>query len=288
MLRINSMNPRESLTKITILVDNNAKPGTDLVREHGFSALIARGQERVLFDTGQGPALTRNSVSLGIDLATLDCIVLSHGHYDHTGGLLHVVRLNPGIRVIAHPAVFSAHMALNDDEEMPRNIGSPHSQKTLAHFGAVFDLLTGFREILPRVWFTGEVPRGICPNSDRRLLRALGKALVPDDIIDDASLILDTSFGTVLLLGCAHAGVRNILEHVRKHLGINRIHAVIGGTHLGLSPEAETDAVIQALQSFDVEIIVGCHCTGAGPSAVLASRFADRFCCGFAGMVLEF
>lgn len=275
-------------TRVTLLVDNNVVPGKGLIPEHGFSALIERDGRKVIFDGGQGPALVHNSGALNIDLTSLDAAVFSHGHYDHTGGLFHIVVLNPGIQIILHPEAFSSRLSIRDSTTGPRSIGNPFDREMIEGLGANFTLIRGFEEIRPGVWFTGEVPRLFGPSADSRLFRTAENRLVPDMIEDDASLVMDTHLGAVLLLGCAHAGLKNILHHVRGHLGIERVHAVIGGTHLGPADRDETMAAIEALEEFNVERIAPAHCTGPGPSEILKRHFGSRYIGAAAGMVFEF
>jgi 7,8-dihydropterin-6-yl-methyl-4-(beta-D-ribofuranosyl)aminobenzene 5'-phosphate synthase len=269
-------------------VDNDVQPGLNLKAEHGFAALVERGPTRILFDTGQGPALEYNSQALGIPLSSLSAVVLSHGHYDHTGGLLHVAALNPGLRVIAHPAIFSPHLKLTDTDTVLRSIGIPHTRETLEARGAVFDFASEFAQIAPGLWFTGKVPRVFANTADQRLVTREHDLTVPDPLDDDGSMVMDTASGPVLLLGCAHAGVRNVWELVRTRLGIGQIHAVIGGTHLGMSDKAETAAAIKALDQAGVRLLAPTHCTGAGPKALLRAHFRDRFRTAGAGKVFQF
>jgi len=274
-------------TCITILVDNDVQPGLNLMAEHGFAALIERGPVRILFDTGQGPALAHNAQALGIDLSSLSAIVLSHGHYDHTGGLLHAVRLNPGVRVVAHPAVFSQHLKLPGNGKNSRQWGIASPRKTFEEFGAVFDFAPVLKEIGEGLWFTGSVPRVYEITPDKHLLTVEGGFTIPDSLEDDCSLVMNTASGAALLLGCAHAGVRNVLEHIRHKLAMERVYAVIGGTHLGMCPVSETSSAIEALERVDVQLLAPAHCTGPGPKAILKSHFGSRFSAAAAGAVFE-
>jgi 7,8-dihydropterin-6-yl-methyl-4-(beta-D-ribofuranosyl)aminobenzene 5'-phosphate synthase len=282
------MNGAAHPTGITILVDNNVSPGRGLLAEHGFSALIERGSDRILFDTGAGKALPWNARILDVDLEGIDTVVLSHGHYDHTGGLLHVVEKNLGVRVTAHPKALTTHLALNNDERTPHNVGIPHSRSVAEAAGAVFHLTEEFEEIHEGVYFTGRVPRTLQGNPDTRLLVPGNGGWRPDDLEDDASLLIESPSGWILLLGCAHAGVRNILGHVKEKMEIDSIWGVLGGTHLGFSGESETFAVIEALEDFKVEFVSPSHCTGEGPTRILREHFGDRFHPAHAGAVFRF
>ncbi|MFC1836190.1 MBL fold metallo-hydrolase, partial [Thermodesulfobacteriota bacterium] len=271
-----------------ILADNNVLPEQGLLPEHGFSVLIERGSHRLLFDTGDGPALVHNSQRLGIDLSGLDAVILSHGHYDHTGGLLHVAKLNPGIRVVAHPKAFGPHYKDLGTGTDPRYIGIPHSARLLNECGATFQLTTEPQTIIEGVWYTGFVPLVFGGYSDSRLVIKTDDGLIPDQMEDDASLLVNTSKGPVLLLGCAHAGIPNILEHLKEQQQIEAIHMVIGGTHLSLWEKSQTNATIDALERFMVEYVAPAHCTGKAISADLKNHFQDRFKDVAAGDVFSF
>jgi 7,8-dihydropterin-6-yl-methyl-4-(beta-D-ribofuranosyl)aminobenzene 5'-phosphate synthase len=275
-------------TKITIVADNYAVPGHGLITEHGFSALVERGDLRLLFDTGQGKTIERNAHVLGIELSALSAVVLSHGHYDHTGGLLHVAAQCPGVRVIAHPAALASHMALGKGEIEPHEVGIPHGIETLTRAGIVFDLMSDFTEIFKGVFFTGYVPRRENSSSDSRLVKKDGESLERDPLEDDISLVIHTTSGPILLFGCAHAGVINVMEHVRAEIAIERFHAVIGGTHLGYCPPSATDNAIEAFERFGVDLVATSHCTGDTPNKVLKKHFNERFVQAKAGTVFEF
>lgn len=277
-------------TRITILVDNNVKHdlGLALMAEHGFSALVERGQKRILFDTGKGAALPHNSRALGVDLRGLDCVVLSHGHYDHTGGLAYVASCNPQIEIIAHPKALESHLVKRADQNEPKEIGVPFRIDDIKAGGARFTLVREFREIREGVWFTGQVPRKREIGFDSRLYVRQGSRLEPDPVEDDASVVIESPSGPILLLGCAHAGVTNILDLVMQKMALDRIHAVIGGTHLGFSPKEQTTAFIEAVEACQVQCIATAHCTGPVPNATLRAHFGNRFAEACAGAVFDF
>jgi len=179
-------------------------------------------------------------------------------------------------------------MKLEGGKTAPRSIGIPYARRELEELGACFEFVEDFRQICQGIWFTGHVPRVFTAPVSRDLLTIRNQETISDTIEDDASLVVETPSGICVVLGCAHAGIPNILEHVRTNLGIDFIHAVIGGTHLGPSDRGETFAAIKALEDFSVQLVAPAHCTGSGPTEVLRAYFGSRFCEAFVGREFVF
>ena len=280
-------------TKITVLCENTAGRAMGVTGEHGFSALIERGQEKILFDTGQGMSLANNAKVLGANLADVQTVVLSHGHYDHTGGLPAVLHPRRGVTVIAHPDVFArkyAELKTPDGKEHVF-IGIKHSRDYLeGTLGARFNFIKGFSEIAPGIFFSGEVPRKTAfEYPDNRLKVAQDKEMSDDPLLDDASLLIETNQGPVILLGCAHAGVVNVMKHFSSQRGQKAFHAVIGGTHLGyLSSAEQLEKSMDAFDQYQVGLIAVSHCTGQHAAAACYNRFRNRFAFACAGWSTTF
>ena len=278
------------MTTVRILCDNNIA-GTDFLGEHGFAALVTHRAESYLFDTGPGHTIAHNVKQSGTRLADLGAVLLSHGHYDHTGGLAWVLTQTGVIEVHAHPGVFTPHLARSPGSraEPPRFVGCPHSREALEAAGARFVFHDRTAEIAPGVWFITAFERnGRQTPADGKLILDGPAGPVPDPMVDDASLVLETEAGPVLLMGCAHGGVLNILDHVRDCLGVSRLQAVLGGTHLMFSKADQVRAVIDALEAFDVAQVGVSHCTGSEATAQLAQHFGKRFRRAAAGSVFHF
>lgn len=274
-------------TTVTILVDNSAaQPG--LATEHGLSMWIETENKRVLFDTGQGYALPINAAALDVDLSQTNTIVLSHGHYDHTGGLCHLLK-NPVIPPIyVSPQAHRQRYACRPDEPA-RSIGMPQdvADALLAGAGAIV-FTERMAQITDHLWLTGPIPR---PNTFEDtggpfFLDAEGT--VPDLLEDDQALWLDTSDGIVVLLGCAHSGVVNTLDYIARITGCKRFHAVIGGMHLVNANDKRLEKTAEALDAYGVQIIAPCHCTGEAAMNFLRSRFPDKFVSAAAGSTFFF
>lgn len=277
-------------TIITILCDNSISR-SGFIGEHGFSALIEREQEKYLFDTGPGMSLPINLKALDKNLHGLKKVFLSHGHYDHTGGLKWVIEETGELEVVAHPAVFSRHMRFDPQKPLdpPKYIGCPFTQGGLEDLGAGFTFLDHIEEADHGLWFLSGIDRD--PEKlpeDTRLVLQQGDRLVPDPIIDDASLLLQIDTSPVLILGCAHTGILNILDYVRNTMQITKLRAILGGTHLMFyGPEALNQAM-KRFEDFAVDLIAVSHCTGMSAAIQLANHFGDRFMLASAGTAFDF
>ena len=274
--------------RITILSENSViKPG-GLIGEHGFSALVERGDEKVLFDTGQGYALIHNARILGIDLASIKKVVLSHGHNDHTGGLAEFLRVGDSRDIYAHPGIFSARYRDVPDGS-PKPIGIPFTRAYLEGLGARFNLSEEPQDVAKGIRTTGVVPRKTSfETGDATLLVGHEDGSCSrDPFSDDLSLTVEGETGVAVLLGCAHSGLVNILDHVQQLLPDKPVKAVVGGTHLGLSSEEQMSATIGAMAGMGVERVGASHCTGLAGSARLREALGDSFFFAGVGSVLE-
>jgi 7,8-dihydropterin-6-yl-methyl-4-(beta-D-ribofuranosyl)aminobenzene 5'-phosphate synthase len=277
-------------TTLTILSDNCIS-GSGFIGEHGFSVLIEREGRRFLFDTGQGTAMPFNLKTLQKSLKGLHRVFISHGHYDHTGGMKWVLEEAGGVEIVAHPALFAKHMIKESDksDESPRHIGCPFTRESLERLGASFHFVDRTTEIEPGIWFVTGLDRSETgrPN-DARLVQPLGMAYVPDLMADDASLLIETDTSPVLILGCAHTGVLNITDHVKRRLGVRKIRALLGGTHLMFCGPEQISRFIQTMNEFSVEVVGASHCTGFRAAMELARHLGDRFSMAAAGSVFHF
>jgi 7,8-dihydropterin-6-yl-methyl-4-(beta-D-ribofuranosyl)aminobenzene 5'-phosphate synthase len=273
--------------RITILVDNYVRR-RGLLAEHGWSCWVETPICRLLFDTGQGQALHPNARELGIPLATADAIVLSHGHYDHTGALGAMLDLAPAARVFAHPAALEAKYKRAADGHV-RVIGlSVPSAELRARLGARLVSTRTPTHISPDVWVTGEVPRvtDFEPGDDSFCLDAAGQQ--PDALSDDQALIVRAEAGIVVLLGCAHAGVINTLRYaLTLHPGLPLV-AVLGGMHLHSVPTQRVTRTLSELAVLGVSRVIPAHCTGLPVLAALATGLPRRCTPSEVGAVFEF
>ncbi len=261
----------------TVLCENSVMTTIGCVGEHGWSVYLEAGNKRLLFDTGQGLGLLHNSTLLGIDLKTIDAIVISHGHYDHTSGLPDVLQLTGRKDVYLHPDCFINRYWLKDEEH--REIGIRYKKEYLESLGASFLPVTQFTEIYDNVFLTGEVPRNSAFEPPDPFMKTLSPdgGWQQDELRDDLSLVVRGEKGLTIILGCAHSGLINILKHVSQHFQNESIHTVFGGTHLGFADQEQFDATVKELKSYNIERIGASHCTGLINAAKLNHEFGEKF-----------
>ncbi len=272
--------------KITVVVENTASM-EGLLAEHGLSVWIETPNANILFDTGQGPALPQNAAALKIPLERANAIVLSHGHYDHTGGLPHALERAPKAKVFLHPEAFAPRFSLRDTVMRAINMPYPAEDALKSHPKNIV-YTSGPMEIAPGVHVTGAIPRhnNYVDTGGHFFLDKIG--VRPDPIPDDQALWLDTPAGTVVVFGCAHAGVVNTLEYISEKSGITEFHSVIGGMHLARASQERLEKTADALDRFHVKQIAAGHCTGANAIEFMARRLPGRMIPCAAGSVFAF
>ncbi len=193
--------------------DRSDIPG--LRPEHGRALLLDLRGEKWLFDTGQTDLVAENARRRGIDLRDLRGIILSHGHYDHTGGLEAVLRETGEMPVYAHPGIFRERFRTgNNGRTTP--IGIPFFRHRLEASGARFNLAESGREISPGLYLSGEIPRMTSfERGDPLLVVREGDRYVPDPFFDDQFILVDDDAGVIMITGCCHAGLINSLKEVQ-------------------------------------------------------------------------
>ncbi len=276
--------------RVTVICENSVsiKGG---VGEHGFAAYLETERGNYLFDTGGGAGLIPNLLYFDKDPLSIQKILLSHGHPDHTGGLPAILERVGSIDILAHPDIFSTRYRVYEKhgKVIRKFVGLKFTTPYLESMGARFVLDRDFREVTREMFLTGEIPRRhLFEKGDPNLfIEAEGK-LSPDPLRDDQSLVMETAGGLVLILGCAHAGLVNTLEYVIEKTGRNRIYAILGGTHLDFASPAQVEETVSALKRYSIERLGVSHCTGLRAASRLVQEFGPKFFFGQVGEVLEF
>ena len=262
--------------QITVLMDNNAGEPS-LRTEHGLSMWIEIGDKRILWDTGQSDNVFENARKLGIDVTTADTIALSHGHFDHTGGLAKALVLTPHATLYLHPKAVQAKYSLKKGQSRPVGM-SRQSQLAVLEKDISGNVVFNEqkKDLADGLILTGPVLR-LTPYEDTGghfYKDPYGS--VADDLLDDQSLFLECSKGIVLVLGCAHSGVVNILHAVADWTHAINIYAIIGGMHLLNADAHRMDQTIAAFKQYDIQKIAPLHCTGSTAVQRLKETFGDR------------
>lgn len=274
--------------RVIILVENTS-PTPGIVGEYGFSALVEIDGRLLLFDTGSAGALFNNARHLHVDLSAVEAVVLSHGHFDHTGALLKYLELYGPKKVYVHSGAFARRpRATSHGYE---DIGCPSSREDLIKAGARFEYVDRFTQIMPEVYLSGSIPR----LNDYEDVGGNGTfkieidGQIRDDLIeDDQALYVKHPRGTIVLSGCAHAGAVNTIDYARQKLGDPRILAYIGGTHLISATPVRLQKTAQAIKDRGVEKMLVAHCTGFNAAAYLRQELGERLVKADAGMKFVF
>jgi 7,8-dihydropterin-6-yl-methyl-4-(beta-D-ribofuranosyl)aminobenzene 5'-phosphate synthase len=252
--------------KVTVLVTNLAGDPRLGFGEWGYSALVEVDGHKVLYDTGASADLVlQNARALHIDLSSVEDVILSHNHWDHVGGLMdlriELSKINPKAisRVHVGAGIFQPRLTEQGDDHN----GLKEIQGQYRATGGTFVIHEGPTELWPGVWLTGPVPR---PNPEKNwspgltLVSAQGR--VEDNVPEDSALVFNTSAGTVILTGCAHAGIVNITTYAVQIVGTQPILAIIGGLHLFAASDDAVTWTASELKRFKLQNLLAGHCTG--------------------------
>jgi 7,8-dihydropterin-6-yl-methyl-4-(beta-D-ribofuranosyl)aminobenzene 5'-phosphate synthase len=288
--------------RVTLLIDNErGAPG--LRAQWGLAVWVETRGAEVLLDSGANDAFWRNALKLGIPLEEAGAFVLSHGHGDHGGGIARVLEAAPAARLVLHPAALAPHHWLARTGKVDP-IGLPKG--ALAALWSAPERLVwalGPLEVAPGVWASGPIPRRHPLEEAERNFFLDRACTVRDHVVDDQAVWIEAASGLVVLLGCAHGGVVNTLDHVRRVAagpraeggdalplagdGLPRVTAVIGGMHLLHASPARLRATGDALEAAGVRLLAPVHCTGKRGKDYLRTRFADAYAGATTGSVLE-
>ncbi|MGC8816243.1 MAG: MBL fold metallo-hydrolase [Candidatus Hadarchaeum sp.] len=266
--------------KLTVLIEDT-KRRPDLVAKHGLSFFIevesARGSLHLLFDAGpEAEAVLDNARRLGVDLKKVDYIALSHGHSDHTGGLLGVLKfINKKLPIILHPEALEPKFVLK--KKKPKKIGMPCTAAELESAGGILIRNKKPYQLVPGVWVSGEIKRTNRLEQVKGFRTKREGRLVKDNLPDDQALFVRVKgAGLLVITGCAHAGIVNTIESAQRMTGSSCLHAVLGGFHLYKSDTGRITWTAGKFKEFSVESLMPCHCTGSRAVAKFVSLFGKN------------
>ena len=241
---------------LTVLLENRhaAGAGKTLLAKPGLSLLVQDETTTILFDTGPDDSFMHNAAQMGVDLTHLTAVVLSHGHYDHCGG---VPWLADNSRIICHPQIACERYASVTVAGTPRKIKKLSRDNNYSRF--IMEYTREPLAISDRFLWSGEIsvptPQSYGVISE--------KTLQPDYISDEGVLIYKSERGLVIITGCGHRGIENIVRHCQKITGVNKIYALVGGFHLRAASPTKLWRTRQFIKQQQPEKLLGCHCTGS-------------------------
>jgi 7,8-dihydropterin-6-yl-methyl-4-(beta-D-ribofuranosyl)aminobenzene 5'-phosphate synthase len=279
-------------------IENKKKLFKGILAEHGLSTLVTtiRGSDRrsLLFDFGFSAfGAAFNAEVFNIDLESVECMALSHGHFDHTGGLAAMSAAigKPGIKLVLHPGAVNKRR-FTKVKGKPRQYRPPFTDKMIEDAGVVAVKTDKPYSLLDdTVLFLGEIPRlSVFEKVDSSRCYEEKGVEKYDTIADDSAVVcILKDKGLVVLTGCAHAGVVNTVRHAQKVTGVNKVHAIMGGFHLtGVDRKKVLEPTISNLKELAPDFIIPTHCTGRKETMQIEKELPEAFILNMVGTKLTF
>ena len=249
------------MVRITALMDDRGPGDGSLAPEHGLSLFVEYGGRRILFDCGATGSFLRNAEVLGADLRDLDAVVLSHSHYDHAGGYPALTGQGLGSRLLfTGPRFFEPKFSRDGDGFLDRSAG--FDPELLEEKGICHREIAGTAEVFPGVYLFSGFPRiHDFEKIPRRFVRRTAGGFIPDDFSDEICMALAVEGGLVVLVGCSHPGILNMITHISREMKAP-IRGVFGGTHLVEADEGRIGDTVLGLRAMGLELLGLSHCSG--------------------------
>lgn len=269
-----------------IVLTDNVVYGNKLLGEHGLSFLIKINNKKILFDTGQSDIFLKNSKFLEEELSDVDYVVLSHGHYDHTGGLTHFLKINKKAKVIMKKKALD--VKYSGSTGSMREVGFRVNRIHSAYSNEVIYLKDNYKisnevEIITNI---GEYTD--FENDETNLFIKKNKEFIPDPFEDELFLVIKENEKINIITGCAHRGIINICKTAVKYSGIDKINLLMGGTHIKSKSQERIAKTVKELKDLNIENIVAGHCTGIEGYMKLKEQIGEKVQYGYTGMKFEF
>ncbi|MDO4534322.1 MAG: MBL fold metallo-hydrolase [Clostridium perfringens] len=263
--------------KLITLIENNKDLNKKLINEHGLSIYIEAYGKKILFDTGKSNGFLKNANSLGVDLSSLDYVVLSHGHYDHGGGFKDLVsNIKNSYNLLLGNSFFDEKYELLENNTY-KFLGVPFNEKYL------IDSNIDVTYIKDRIFYINEnimifsnfERRNNFEKLNERFCIKNDRGYYVDEFKDEIVLGINTKKGLILVIGCSHRGIVNIIESIVRKTNM-RIFKIIGGTHLVKAKEDRINKTIKFLEKCNINSLYMCHCTGEAATKKLSNVFRNN------------
>lgn len=276
------------MATITILTENLVRK-TGLLAEHGLSLWIENDRDHILFDTGQTHVFLHNAKALGIDVTQANVIIISHGHYDHGGGLAFFPSEARWPRVVFHPDAFLPKYTRAKKQDQPHTAsGMPWRRSDLHQLEHHLLLNTSTVQIGENAVVFADIPHTVdFETISEDLLIEKNELLVQDHMKDEQLLVLSRPQGLVVIVGCSHPGIVNALKYVQLFYADQPIHTIIGGMHLERASPDRLRKTIDAFRKMDIRQIVPVHCTGQEVIWIMKRELGDRVLIRCTGETVE-
>ncbi len=264
------------MIKITTLIENKLSKDRQLDAEHGISLYIEIDNKKILFDTGQSGNFIENAKKLNIDLNDLDYVVISHSHYDHSGGFEKLVEeYDNNFKLFLGKDFFKEKYSESGD--IYRYVGSSFGREYLREKNIKTEYIEEIKHITENTMIITDFKRN--PQyenvNETMFIKENGEYSL-DKFTDEIAIVIDTEKGLVVLVGCSHPGIVNMLDTIIEKTG-KKIYSLIGGTHLMKEDDEKINKIIDYLKDNGIKQIGACHCTGRQGETMLSQQMEDAF-----------